>query len=170
MVEMQFSRKELERFTKRVRYCARFGQKNAKELVAINKRVGKTYVKAARSAISDSKEDVKVYEKGDGTSPGKVKAVIKRGTLRRSMGTWKAKRGESLVLAGPRSGHIHRALAGSNRDGWHQFIVEGGHAGSSTSHNTKNKGVFQKTLSQTTSTMRMQQYSEYRKNFKRYMR
>lgn len=164
MVEMQFSRKELERFTNRVRYCARFGQKNAKELVAINKRVGKTYVKAAKSAISDSKEDVNIYRNG------KIERTIKRGTLRRSMGTWKAKRGESMVLAGPRSGQIHKSLAGSNRDGWYQVMVEGGYAGSSTSHNTKNKGVFQKTLSQTTSTMRQQQYAEYRKNFNRYMK
>lgn len=164
MVEMKFSRKELEKFTKRVRYCAKYGQKNAKELVSIHKRVGKQYVNAAKAAISDSKEDVNIYRNG------KIERTIKRGTLRRSMGTWKAKRGESLVLAGPRSGHIHKALAGSNRDGWHQFIVEGGHAGSSRSHNTKNKGVFQRTLSATVGTMKQQQYMEYRKNFKKYMR
>lgn len=164
MVEMQFSRKELERFMSRVRYCSKFGQKNAKELVAINKRVGKTYVKAAKSNISDSKEDVNLYRNG------KIERTIKRGTLRRSMGTWKAKRGESIVFAGPRSGKVHKSIAGSNRDGWHQFIVEGGYAGTSTQHSTKNKGVFQKTLSQTVGTMRQQQYAEYRKNFNRYMK
>jgi len=164
MVDISFSRKELEKFTKRVRYCAKYGQKNARELVAIHKRVGRVYVKAAKSAISDAKEDIKVYRNKE------VEYEIKRGTLRRSMGTWKAKRGSSMVLAGPRSGHVQKSLKGSNRDGWYQFIAEGGHAGTSTSHNTKNKGVFQKTLASSMSQMRMNQYAEYRKNFKRYMR
>ncbi len=165
MVEMKFNKKDLQRFTTRVKYCARFGQKNAKKMVSINKKVGKDgYIKEAKSKINDSAKDVQVW--GD----GKKGMIVERGTLRRSLGTWKTRRGETNVFAGPRSGHVHQSVKGTNRDGWHALIAEGGHAGDSKSHNTDNRHVFQKALKNTQGAMKVAQYAAYRKEFKKYMR
>lgn len=55
MVEIEFDKRSLNKFLKRVTYCAQFGEKNAKKMRSINRKVSKTYVKAARSKIGQSK-------------------------------------------------------------------------------------------------------------------
>lgn len=161
MVEIEFKPQELQRFMKRVEHCRRFGDKNKKMIVKLNRQVARIYVKAARSAIVNSSGVFKVYRNGE------VRMEVQPGTLKRSMGAWRSGRGSNVILAGPRAG---RKAGGENRDGWFAAIVEGGHAGTSQSHATKNKGVFTRTLRANMQAMRMKRDAEYRKEFKRYVR
>ena len=161
MVNINFNDKELQKFLKRVAYCAEFGRKNQREMVKINRRVSKTYWMTARRSIRDAREVFKVWKNGN------IYREVTPGTLRRSMGAWRSGRRNNIILAGPLFG---RNAKGENSDGWFGAIVEGGHVGTSASKNTRNKGVFQKTLKQTTETMRVQQINEYRKEFKQYTR
>lgn len=161
MVSINFDDKELQKFLKRVTYCAEFGRKNQREMLKINRKISKTYWLTARRKIRDAKDVFKVYKNGN------LYKEIQPGTLRKSMGSWRSGRRTNVILAGPRFG---KNAKGENSDGWFGAIVEGGHAGTSASKNTQNKGVFERTLGTTTETMRVQQINEYRKAFANYMR
>ena len=161
MVNINFNDKELQKFLKRVAYCAEFGRKNQREMVKINRRVSKTYWMTARRSIRDAREVFKVWKNGN------IYREVTPGTLRRSMGAWRSGRRNNVILAGPRA---FSKAPNINADGWFSMIVEAGQVGTSASKNTRNKGIFQKTLKQTTETMRIEQFAEYRKEFKKYTR
>ena len=161
MVSIDFRDKELQKFLKRVAYCAEFGRKNQREMLKINRKISKTYWMKARRNIRDAKEVFKVWKNGN------IYREVTPGTLRRSMGAWRSGRRNNVILAGPRA---FSKAPNINADGWYGTIVEAGHVGTSASKNTRNKGVFQKTLKETTETMRIQQINEYRKEFKQYTR
>jgi len=161
MVSINFDDKELQKFLKRVAYCAEFGRKNQREMVKINRRISKTYWMTARRSIRDAKEVFKVWKNGS------VYREVTPGTLRRSMGAWRSGRRNNVILAGPRA---FSKAPNINADGWYGSMVEAGHVGTSASKNTQNKGVFERTLGTTTETMRVQQINEYRKAFANYMR
>lgn len=161
MVNINFNDKELQKFLKRVAYCAEFGRKNQREMLKINRRVSKTYWMTARRNIRDAKEVFKVYKNKS------VYREVTPGTLRRSMGAWQSGRRTNVILAGPRA---FTKASNINADGWYGGMVESGQVGTSASKNTRNKGVFKRTLKSTTETMRVQQINEYRKEFKQYTR
>ena len=77
MVSIDFRDKELQKFLKRVAYCAEFGRKNQREMLKINRRVSKTYWMKARRNIRDAKEVFKVWKNGN------MYREVKPGTLRR---------------------------------------------------------------------------------------
>ena len=72
--------KELERKIERL---AKWSEKDAQKLRAIDERVAEVYNVALRANIKDSPVDVKVYRSGE------LRQTIKPGTLRRSIKTFR---------------------------------------------------------------------------------
>lgn len=164
MVKIEFEKRSLNKFLKRVLYCSEFGVKNAKKMRSINRKVSKTYVKAARVKIGQSKKPVVIWKNG------KKDFTVEPRTLWRSVGSWTARGHSNMVFAGPRAGVNGTVKPYSRQDGWFAAITEGGHAGSEQSHNTKYKGLFTKAMKRTHKTMRAQQVAGYRREFNSYMR
>lgn len=164
MVEIEFDKRSLNKFLKRVTYCSKFGEKNAKKMRSINRKVSKTYVKAARSKIGQSKRPVVIWKNGQ------KDFTVEPGRLYRSVGSWTARGHSNMIFAGPRSGVNKTVTPNSRQDGWFAAITESGYAGSEKSHNTKYKGLFTKAMNRTHKVMRAQQIAGYRREFNSYMK
>ncbi len=164
MVEIEFDKRSLNKFYKRVMYCAQFGEKNAKKMRSINRKATKAYVKAARSKIGQSKRPVIIWKNGQ------KDFTVEPGRLYRSVGSWTARGHSNMVFAGPRASINGTVSAHSRQDGWFAAITEGGHVGSEKSHNTKYKGLFTKAMKRTHKIMKAQQIAGYRREFNSYMK
>jgi hypothetical protein len=155
---VNFDKRSLQKFLKRVEHCKKFGVKNSKKITQINRDVSKVYVNALRTSIVNAEEDFHVYRGGS------IYRTVTPGTLRRSIKSWKPERGSNRIMAGPRRGGSERS------DGWYAGIVESGYTGTSQSKNTTNRGVFYDNKKRTVPQMRTQQYARYRSEFQKYMK
>lgn len=144
--------KQLERKIKRL---AKWSEKDAQKLRAIDERVADVYNVALRANIQDSPVDIKVYRSGE------VRQTIKKGTLRRSIKTFR-KRG--VTYAGPKS---TKSRTKTNRqNGWFSAIVENG----SGFGPSRSKGVFSRTQKATSNRMKQMRNRLLRQEFKSWMR
>ena len=161
--------KELERKIERL---AQWSEKDAQKLRAIDERVAEVYNVALRANIKDSPVDVKVYNRtggGPGRKPGQtgtVRQTIKKGTLRRSIKTFR-RRNKAITLAGPKTTGRRGSNKKVNRqDGWFASIVENG----SGFGPGRNRGVFERTQKATKGRMQKLRNRLLQREFQRYMR
>jgi hypothetical protein len=144
--------KEVER---KIALLAKWSEKDAQKLRAIDERVAEVYNVALRANIKDSPVDIKVYR------GGAVRQTIKKGTLRRSIKTFR-KRG--TTYAGPKS---TKSRTKTNRqNGWFAAIVENG----SGFGPSRSKGVFSRTQRATSNRMKQMRNRLLRQEFERFMR
>ena len=164
----------LDAITNKMANIAKWSERDATALKAINKRVGEVYNNALRANIKDAKSDIKVYNRtggGPGRKAGKtgtVRQVIKRGTLRRSIKVWQPRRASIFTLAGPRTRN-KRDIRTNRVDGWYSAIVENG-AGFGGKKASRNAGLFIRTQMATQSRMNKLQQTLLRQQFARYFK
>jgi hypothetical protein len=140
MVTMQFDQNEMRKLMAKIDKLANIDSIAQREIIEAAESNAQIYVSAAKSRIRDYHKDIIVVKK-NGT-----RLVIPRGTLRRSMGTWRPKGTKSMVMAGPRTRSLGKSV-GEDSDGWFAGIVEGGLFGPKFGgrKTTANTGVFEKT-------------------------
>ena len=144
--------KKLER---KIARLAKWSENDAQKLRDIDERVAEVYNVALRANIQDSPVDIKVYRSGE------VRQTIKKGTLRRSIKTFR-KRGNTY--AGPKS---TKSRTKTNRqNGWFSAIVENG----SGFGPARNKGLFTRTQKATSNRMKQLRNRLLRQEFKRWMK
>jgi len=152
-----YGMKELER---KIQHLAKWSEKDANKLRAIDERVAEVYNVALRANIKDSPVDVKVYRSGE------LRQTIKPGTLRRSIKTFR-RRNKAITLSGPKTTGKRGSNKKVNRqDGWFASIVENG----SGFGPGRNKGVFERTQKATSNRMKKLRNRLLQQEFKRYMR
>lgn len=90
---------------------------DSRRLKSIHRNGAKIYERAFKRAIFDAKSDIKVYD-----GEGKVRAIVKQGTYKRSIRTWQIDRNSTTYYVGPAVGR----RAPEDSDAWFSHIVEGG--------------------------------------------
>lgn len=163
--------KELERKIERL---AKWSEKDAQKLRAIDERVAEVYNVALRANIKDAKEDIYVYNKG--TGPGRnqgskdgerknVRTMTRTGTLRRSIKTFR-RSNKAITLAGPKTSRKGGSLKRNRQNGWFASIVENG----SGFAPARNKGLFARTQKATSNRMKQLRNRLLRQEFERWMK
>ena len=163
--------KELERKIERL---AKWSEKDAQKLRAIDERVAEVYNVALRANIKDAKEDIYVYEKG--TGPGRnqgskdgerknVRTMTRPGTLRRSIKTFR-RSNKAITLAGPKTSRKGGSLKRNRQNGWFASIVENG----SGFGPARNQGLFSRTQKATRNRMQQPRNRLLRQEFERWMK
>ena len=166
---------------KKLEQLAMWSEKDYRKLIEINERVGEVYNNSLRANIKDFEEDIYVYK--DGTGPGRnkgskngvrknVRAIVKRGQLRRSVGVWQPERDRIKTLAGPRTNNIggrRKRGVRKNSDGWFAHIVEGGDS-FGRKKRTRNTGVFERSKRATVGRANALLVRLLRQEFERFMR
>ena len=148
--------KELERKIERL---AKWSEKDAQKLRAIDERVAEVYNVALRANIKDSPVDVKVYRSGE------LRQTIKPGTLRRSIKTFR-RSNKAITLAGPKTSRRGGSMKRNRQNGWFASIVENG----SGFGPARNKGLFTRTQKATSNRMKQLRNRLLRQEFERFMR
>jgi len=139
------------------------------ELREANRRIGRNAAKAIKnSALPKGGTEFVVYKKrnkGRDRSPGEIDKVIPKGTLRRSVKMWNAKRSKVNVLVGAKRG-------GSTRfDGYFAPWVEGGNVGGrGRSKGSKFYDKLQPALGRMRPRMQKMQLNMYRKIYARWIK
>ena len=163
--------KELERKIERL---AKWSEKDAQKLRAIDERVAEVYNVALRANIKDAKEDIYVYEKGTGPGRNKgskdgerknVRTMTRPGTLRRSIKTFR-RSNKAITLAGPKTSRRGGSLKRNRQNGWFASIVENG-SGFGPSRST---GLFERTQKATRNRMQQLRNRLLRQEFERWMK
>ena len=149
-------RKELERKIERL---AKWSEKDAQKLRAIDERVAEVYNVALRANIKDSPVDVKVYRSGE------LRQTIKPGTLRRSIKTFR-RSNKAITLAGPKTSRRGSRSKTNRQNGWFAAIVENG-SGFGPSRST---GLFERTQKATRNRMQQLRNRLLRQEFERWMK
>jgi len=163
--------KELERKIERL---AKWSEKDAQKLRAIDERVAEVYNVALRANIKDAKENIYVYNKG--TGPGRnqgskdgerknVRTMTRPGTLRRSIKTFR-RSNKAITLAGPKTSRKGGSLKRNRQNGWFASIVENG-SGFGPSRST---GLFERTQKATRNRMQQLRNRLLRQEFERWMK
>ena len=163
--------KQLER---RIERLAKWSEKDAQKLRAIDERVAEVYNVALRANIKDAKDDIYVYNKG--TGPGRnqgskdgerknVRTMTRPGTLRRSIKTFR-RSNKAITLAGPKTSRKGGSLKRNTQNGWFASIVENG----SGFGPARNQGLFLRTQKATSNRMKKMRNRLLRQEFERYMR
>jgi hypothetical protein len=155
---------------------AKWNENDHNALVEINQRVGNVFAMSAKANVKDFTGDIKVYEKtgrGSGRNPGnqagKVRMVVKKGQLRRSIGVWQPRKNDTRVLAGPMTNTMGRRKTRKNADGWFSHIVETGHFfGKQTT--TSTVGAFGRSKKATEARMRNLHLRLLQNRFGKYMK
>lgn len=163
--------KELERKIERL---AKWSEKDAQKLRAIDERVAEVYNVALRANIKDAKDDIYVYNKG--TGPGRnqgskdgerknVRTMTRPGTLRRSIKTFR-RSNKAITLAGPKTSRKGGSLKRNRQNGWFASIVENG----SGFGPARNQGLFSRTQKATRNRMQQLRNRLLRQEFERWMK
>jgi bifunctional N-acetylglucosamine-1-phosphate-uridyltransferase/glucosamine-1-phosphate-acetyltransferase GlmU-like protein len=148
---------------KKLERLAKFSEKDHNKLVAINKRVAQVFEASLQANIQDFPRDILVQRRRGSD------ILVKRGQLRRSVGSWQPDKRRITVLAGPRTNTIGRRKTPKNADGWFAHIVEGGDS-FGRKKTTVNTGVFMKSKRATQSRMDAMLRRLLQREYKRYMR
>ena len=157
-MRVEFDKRELDRLYRKIEKLAAVDKKKAKEIRAEARKIANdNYVKKLKSTIKDFDRDIVVIKK-NGT-----RIRIPKGTLRRSIGTWRPKNASTVMAAGPRSGSFRRLP--ENRDGWFAHFVEYGNFPQAFGGKrvTANTGVFARTKSQVAGKIRAEMIKSMRK-------
>ena len=148
---------------KKLERLAKFSEKDYNKLVAINKRVAQVFEASLQANIKDFPRDILVQRRN------KSDILVKRGQLRRSVGSWQPDKRRITVLAGPRTNTIGRRKTRKNADGWFAHIVEGGDS-FGRKKTTVNTGVFMQSKRATQSRMEALRNRLLKREYERYMR
>lgn len=165
--------KGMSELQKKMENLAKWSEKDAVALKAINKRVGEVYNMALRANINDAQGDINVYNRtggGPGRKSGQkgtIRQTIKSGTLRRSLKVWNPRRDSIFTMAGPRTRN-KRDQKRNRVDGWFSVIVENG-AGFGRAR-SKNRGVFERAQQATSGRMDKLQETLLKQQFARYFK
>lgn len=162
--------KELERKIERL---AKWSEKDAQKLRAIDERVAEVYNVALRANIKDAKDDIYVYNKGTGPGRNKgskdgvrnARTMTRPGTLGRSIKTFR-RSNKAITLAGPKTSRRGGSLKRNRQNGWFASIVENG----SGFGPARNKGLFTRTQKATSNRMQQLRNRLLRQEFKRWMK
>ena len=160
--------RELE---KRIRKAAKWVEKDAQKLRAIDERVANIFVVYAKANIKDANQDIIVYDttnKGPGRKAnhkGTIKDVIRPGALRKSIKVFR-RSNKSITLAGPKRARKIGKSKRNTQNGWFASIVDQG-AGFGPS---RSKGVFMRGKKATHQRMRNLQTRLLQAEFKSYMK
>ena len=162
--------KELERKIERL---AKWSEKDAQKLRAIDERVAEVYNVALRANIKDAKEDIYVYNKGTGPGRNKgskdgvrnARTMTRPGTLRRSIKTFR-RNNKAITLAGPKTSRRGSRSKTNRQNGWFAAIVENG-SGFGPSRST---GLFERTQKATRNRMQQLRNRLLRQEFERWMK
>ena len=100
---------------------------------------------------------------------GKVRIVVKRGQLRRSIGIFQPEKNSTKVIAGPLTNTIGRRKTRKYSDGWFAHIVEGGDS-FGVKKTTPNTGVFDRSKRATQSRMEALRNRLLKREYEKYMR
>ena len=106
----------LEEIQRKLHKISKFCSATDKTAQAIHKRHALNLSRKLKRRIKPAEKDIKVYSKG------KLRAVVPKGTYKRSIGYWKKKNANvnHLYFIGPRTGR----KVPEKRDAWFQLIVE----------------------------------------------
>ena len=148
---------------KKLERLAKFSEKDYNKLVAINKRVAQVFEASLQANIKDFPRDILVQRRNS------TDILVKRGQLRRSVGSWQPDKRRITVLAGPRTNTIGRRKTRKNADGWFAHIVEGGDS-FGRKKTTVNTGVFMQSKRATQSRMEALRNRLLKREYERYMR
>jgi hypothetical protein len=143
----------------------KWDKKRKSELTAIGEKVGRIFVSKAQTNIKDYHKDIRVIRKNT------TNKIVRKGQLRRSVGTWIPESRRTTVLAGPRANNWGRKVPGRD-DGWFAHMVEGGNFAKQFggTHKTKNTGVFKKSKRATQNRSKKLQQILLKKEFARYVK
>jgi len=158
----------------KLQQLAYWSERDYNNIVAINKKVVQIYVDVLKQQIEDFDQDIKVYEKTGGgfgrkRSPGNVREIVRKGQLKRSIGSWVPSKDEAKVIAGPRTNWLGRRKVAKKNDGWFAHIVEGGDQ-LGMKLQTDNTGVFKWSRQATMQRMATLRNSLLRVQYERYMK
>ena len=115
----------LEDLQRKILKAAKFSGSKDIKVQNIHKRITRNAARRLKRLIYPFEEDIKVYDKGNRKrgKPPRVREVIKKGTYKRSIGTWQPKDGgkfNHVYYVGARTG---KKVAQRN-NAWFQLIVE----------------------------------------------
>lgn len=132
------------------------------EIRHINETAGRMFERAMKRKIQSANKDIKIT-RGIGNKP----TIIKRGTYKRSIGTWLVNEDGNAYFAGPRTGR----KVGKNSDAWFAYIVESDQQ--YIDGNNRNVEVIEKTIKSRTRNIeawRMRQLMAYQNKVNAEMR
>lgn len=132
----------LDNVMHKLQHLAMWSEKDHDALIDVAEKVGNVYNDYLRSNIKDFKRDILVQFKN------RDNILVKRGTLRRSLGIWQPDKMRITSLAGPRTNNIGKRKTTRNADGWFAHIVEGGDSFGKKKR-TVNTGVFNRGMNAT---------------------
>ena len=153
----------MDKVLRKLDRLAKWSEKDYNNLVAINERVGDVYNASLQANIKDFPRDILVQRRN------KADILVKRGQLRRSVGSWQPDKRRITVLAGPRTNIIGRRKTRKYSDGWFAHIVEGGDS-FGRKKTTVNTGVFMQSKRATQSRMEALRNRLLKREYERFMR
>ena len=137
---------------------AQAGKLDRKRLKSIHRNGAKIYERAFKKAIFDSATDIKVYD-----GEGNVRAIVKKGTYKRSIRTWQIDKNSTTYYVGPAVGR----RAPEDSDAWFSHIVEGGDQ--YIKGTTRNHHIIEKIQAQKKEAVKASLLKAYRKWFPGYV-
>ena len=153
----------LQNIENKLQTLADWSVRDHERLVDIGERVADVYNNALRANVKDFRSDIKVQFKD------RDDIIVKRGTLRRSIGTWQPDRNRILVMSGPRTNNVGRRKVGRRSDAFFAHIVEGGDS-FGRKKTTPNTGVFKRSQRATQQRQRKLYVTLLKQRYERYMR